>query len=308
MQERGTFLGVKILLFFYRLLGRRALSVILYPVVSYLYLTGKDSKRASKEYLQRIAKVKGWQDSITVKHGIKHFYTFAISAFDKMDAWRGTISADNILYSQYNPLGNIQDKKQGSIFIGSHLGNLEVCRALSQGKYKTRINVLVFTHHAVEFNRVLQKINPNVNVNLIQVTEVGADLAIMLKQRLDNGEILVITGDRTSTSTEGRVVPVDFLGDKASFAQGPFILASVMKCPVYLLFCLKDKGNFRVIFEPFSNELRFNRKNRQQELEEVVKRYAQRLEYYCLQYPYQWFNFFDFWLDEKHIKRQNNVE
>jgi predicted LPLAT superfamily acyltransferase len=296
MQERGTFWGIKALLFCYYLLGRRALGVILYPVVVYLYFTGGASKKASSAYLNRVAKIQGWQESLGHKQGIKHFYTFALSAFDKMDAWTGKITTEQIRYGDCHPFAELEEKKQGAIFIGTHLGNMEVCRALSQGRYKTRINVLVFTHHAVEFNRVLQKINPDVDVDLIQVTEVGADLAIMLKQRIDDGEILVIAGDRTSTSTESRVVEVDFLGDKAPFSQGPFILSSVMNCPVYLLFCLKDKKNYRVIFEPFAKGLKFNRKTRQQELEAAVTRYAKRLEHYCLAYPYQWFNFLIFGL------------
>jgi predicted LPLAT superfamily acyltransferase len=30
-------------------------------------------------------------------------------------------------------------------------------------------------------------------------------------------------------------------------------------------------------------------------IREGVRRYAERLESYCLRYPDNWFNFFDFW-------------
>lgn len=303
MQERGTYLGIQTLLFVYRLFGRRILSFFLYPVVAYLYFTGGASKQASKEYWQRIFAIKNAEKAFTHRVGIAHFYSFAQSAFDKIDAWMGRITPADIIYSQEHPIAELQKTKQGAVFIGSHLGNLEVCRALGHGRYETRINVLVFTHHAVEFNKVMQKINADSNVDLIQATHVGADLAILLKERIDDGEILVIAGDRTSVTSQGRVIYSPFLGKPAPFSQGAFILASILDCPVYFLFCLKEKAHYRVIFEHVADTLKFSRKNRQESLNAVVAQYAQRLEYYCLAYPLQWFNFFDFWQNDQDVIR-----
>lgn len=308
MQERGTYLGMQVLLFVYRLFGRKLLSVILFPVVVYFYFSGGASKKASHQYLLKIAHRQNWAKKPDYKSGIKHFYCFAQSVFDKIDAWTGRITPDDIIYSETHPLAELNKKKQGAIFIGSHIGNLEVCRALGHGRYATRINVLVFTHHAVEFNRVMKKINVNSNVDLISATHVGADLAILLKERIDNGEILVIAGDRTSVSTPGRVINTEFLGEQAAFSQGPFILASILDCPVYFLFCLKEGSQYRVIFEHISDSLKFPRLTRQTELKSVISKYAQRLEHYCLIYPFQWFNFFDFWSDDMNVERQNNLE
>jgi len=313
MQERGTYLGMQILLFVYRLCGRKVLSFFLYPVVVYLYFSGGTSKRASLKYLQKVSEqsvknnhVENQIKRVGHRQGIQHFYSFAQSAFDKIDAWLGRISVKDIIYSREHPLDELSKTKQGAIFIGSHLGNLEVCRALGHGRYATRINVLVFTHHAVEFNKVMNKINADSNVDLIQATHVGAELAIMLKERIDNGEILVIAGDRTSVNTPGRVIYTDFLGSPAPFSQGPFILASILDCPVYFLFCLKEDRKYRVIFEHVAQSLRFARKNREQQLTKVVTQFAQRLEYYCQLYPMQWFNFFDFWQKDTDVQR--NVE
>jgi predicted LPLAT superfamily acyltransferase len=307
IQERGTYIGMQTLLFVYRLCGRRVLSFFLYPVVVYLYFTGGASKQASHEYWQRIAKIIGTPAKVGHCICIKHFYSFAQSAFDKIDAWAGKITVDDIIYSQDHPLGELEKKKQGAIFIGSHLGNLEVCRALGHGKYQTRINVLVFTHHAIEFNKVMKKINPDANVDLIQATNVTADLAILIKERIDNGEILVITGDRTSVTSVGRVESIEFLGSPAPFSQGPFILASILDCPVYFLFCLKQGKQYRVIFEHVADSLKFARKERQTQLSAVITLYAQRLEHYCLEYPMQWFNFFDFWQNDQNVMRDNDV-
>ena len=299
---------MRVLLFFYALVGRKVLAVFMWPIVAYLYFTGGTSRKASKDYLRRIASKADSPQTPSSWQGIKHFYSFALSAFDKIDAWTGRITMAQIESNRPGIFDELVLKKKGAVFIGSHLGNLEVCRALSHGRFNTRINVLVFTQHAVKFNRILHKLNANVGVDLIQVAEVGADLAIMLKERIDNGEVVVIVGDRTSTTSTGRVSNVEFLGKSAPFSQGPFILASLLDCPVYLLFCLKAGNKYRMYFEHLSDSLKFSRKNRQEELKSVISQYANRLEYYCLQYPYQWFNFFDFWCDDSNIERNSSTE
>ena len=303
MQERGTLLGMRILLGFYRLVGRKVLWVMLFPVVFYFYLSGKAQRRASIEFLNQVAKATNSQQKPGFWQGLKHFCTFADSAFDKIDAWLGRIPLDAIVYHNKALFEELSNSKQGAVFIGSHLGNLEVCRALSQGRYAVTINVLVFTHHAVEFNKVLKQLNPGVSVNLIQVSDTSPELAILLKQKIDQGEVIVIVGDRTSSSVAGRVNNCEFLGRSAPFSQGPFILASILGCPVYNLFCLKDNNQYHVVFEKYADEIKLHRKTRQQDLQQLMQAYADKLGKYACQYPYQWFNFYDFWADDNTVSR-----
>ena len=81
-------------------------------------------------------------------------------------------------------------------------------------------------------------------------------------------------------------------------------MAALLDCPVYYLFCLKEGSKYHVIFEHVADTLKMPRKERQQKLEKVVTDYAKRLEFYCLKYPFQWFNFFDFWSDDQKVERK----
>ena len=49
--------------------------------------------------------------------------------------------------------------------------------------------------------------------------------------------------------------------------------------------------HFEKLFEPRDATAT----SRTQALERAVRLYAQRLEHYCRQAPYNWFNFYDFW-------------
>jgi len=306
IEERGSLLGMQILFFIYKLLGRYPLRVVLFPVVLYLYFSGKPARKASKQFLQQVSLATG-KNYLKWYSGFKHFWTFADAAFDKVDAWLGRITHERVRYNDESIMEKISSSGKGAVFIGSHLGNLEVCRALSHGRYATKINVLVFTEHAVKFNALLKQVTPEVDVDLIQVSSIGPDTAIALKAKVDNGEIVVIVGDRTSASVTGRVTKTDFLGKPAPFSQGPFILASVLECPLYFLFCLKEPKGFLVHFEHISDQIKLPRKQRAEILDNLITRYAKLLESFAKASPYQWFNFYDFWQSDNASKNTSEV-
>lgn len=300
-QEQGTIFGIKLMLAIYSLLGRKVFNLILKVVMRYYHLTGKEAKQASEIYLKQL-KSYAQQHSLTLPNGLdsyQHLLSFGHTMLDKLAAWKGDFNVDNLTIHGQEHFQEMVDNNQGVLILGSHLGNIELCRALGRRHSHVKINALVFTEHAERFNTVMKAVNPNSELNLIQVSSMGPDTAILLQQKIEQGEWVVIVGDRTSTSKESRSVWAEFLGKPAPFPQGPFMLASVLKAPVYLLFGLRDdsseKPHFDVYFEPFSDKIVLPRKERQQALEKVVQDYANRLQHYTLQAPLQWYNFFNFW-------------
>ncbi|TEW54086.1 glycosyltransferase family 2 protein [Psychromonas sp. RZ22] len=299
--ESGTYYGIKCLLFIYSLFGRRVFKWCLKPVMYYYSLFAKNSIAASQEYLYHLKHYSAEHDiplpkKLTVN---QHLSSFAETILDKLAAWKGDFSVKDLTIHNQDHISEAQNQPRGCVILGSHLGNLELFRALSLRHQDLTINALVFTEHAPRFNAVMQAVNPDSSVNVIQVNKIGPDTAIMLDQKIDAGEWVVIVGDRTSTSVENKVVWADFLGKPAPFPQGPFLLASILKAPVYLLFGLRDdskkEAHFDLHFEPFSEQILLPRHNREQALQDVVTQYAKRLQFYTLKAPLQWYNFFDFW-------------
>ena len=144
---------------------------------------------------------------------------------------------------------------------------------------------------------MLRIANPGIEVRLISVQSFTADIAILLAEKVEKGEFIVILGDRSPAGARDRVETVSFLGKPAPWPTGPMILASLLHCPIFLIFCLRTKGRrFHVHLEPFEAErLDLPRKERQAHLRQAIDRYARIVEKHCCIAPYQWFNFYDFW-------------
>jgi len=296
MKEYGVIWGMHLLLRIYLLFGRTVLQLFLYPVVIYYWLINRQARQASQAYLNRLAV---FSPSLKVTGSFfwscRHFISFANAIIDKLAAWSGTLSQTDVQYYGQNELMAEIRKGQGVVLLGSHLGNLEVCRLIADFNKTIHINVLVHTKHAPKFNRLLKRISDNSRLNLIQVTEVTPATSMLLSDKIDAGELVIIAADRTPVSNRQRVTKVDFLGAEALFPQGPFILAALLKCPVYTVFCLKQQGKHVIYFDRFSEMLKFPRKTREQAMQQIIQHYAERLQTYCLKEPLQWFNFFDFW-------------
>jgi predicted LPLAT superfamily acyltransferase len=300
-RESGTYYGMKLLLVIYSLFGRQVFKWCLKPVMFYYSLFAKRSIEASRVYLNNLKNYAIIHDidlpkNLTV---YQHLSSFAHTMLDKLAAWKGDFCIKNLTIHNKDVISKAKNSTRGCIILGSHLGNLELFRALSKRHQDLKINALVFTEHAQRFNAVMKAVNPDSSLNVIQVSKIGPETAIMLDQKVEDGEWIVIVGDRTSASIETKVVWADFLGQKAPFPQGPFLLASILKAPVYLLFGLRDdskkEGHFDLYFESFSEQINLPRGKREEALQNVVTQYAQRLQFYTLKAPLQWYNFFNFW-------------
>ncbi|UNK27404.1 glycosyltransferase family 2 protein [Serratia plymuthica] len=299
-EERHGLWGIRLMLQVYRLFGRRAFQLLLYPVIGYFWLTGRAQREASRDYLQRLRGfAQGRQRALPVPlNSFRHFMRFGDAMLDKLASWRGELHdiqlVDRAGFERQIASG------QGTLILASHLGDIESCRALGELDASVKVNALVFTEHAERFNQVMKEVNPRANLNLIQVTSLGPETAMRLQDKLNAGEWVAIVGDRTSAGKHQRgerprVVWSHLLGKPAPFPQGPFVLAAALRCPVFLMFGLKQQGRLNLYFESFADPLLLPRDQRHQALQQAVDNYAARLEHYCLLAPLDWFNFFDFW-------------
>lgn len=306
ISESGTVLGMKFMLLIFRVFGRRGFRLLLYPVMAYYYLSQPKARAASKQYLRQVSQFLP-EDERAGLSSFRHFVMFGEILMDKLLVWMGKILRDDVEFETPDVISKIETERKGGIIIVSHLGNFEVCSALANQVPNLKLTILIYTQHAEKFNRLMQRVSGKTEVEIMQVTDISPVTAMKLSERVNAGGYVVIAGDRTPVSGQKRVSRVSFLGRDAPMPQGAFVLAGLLKCPVYLMFCLKQHDRYHIYVELLAQKLEFeNRKKRLEALDDAVQKFALRLEFYCLKAPLQWFNFFPYW-DSATQSRDNPV-
>jgi predicted LPLAT superfamily acyltransferase len=278
-----------------RLLGRQGCQVVLLPVVTWFWITERVRRRASMDYLQRVSRQAGlppprWW------HGVAHYLDFALKALDSVVAAQSPAMVGPLRVQDPDGLARLAASGCGGMVVVSHLGNADISRAALGGRLPRGMTVLMHTRHAAHYNQMLDRLHGDPLSRTLQVTEMGPETAIDLQQRIERGEWLAMAADRTPVGGGGRVARASFLGAPAAFPLGPWVLAGLLGCPVFLLFCLRDPdGGHTVHLELFTDQVALPRGGRDAALAKLVERFAQRLEHHTLLAPRQWYNFYDFW-------------
>ncbi|WP_440967928.1 acyltransferase [Massilia sp. GER05] len=289
VNEATCVAGMRLLFWVCRTFGRWPFRIVLYPVLLWYVATQPRARRASSVYLARVGRPAG------VTGVLRHFGAFAEAILDKMLLWGGAFDFDRVRLHGAEPLLERARRGQGTLLVCAHLGNLDLCRALSLRTPGLCVTVLVHTKHAQAFNDVLAQLDPKSRLNLMQVTDMDAGMAMQLSERIGRGEFVVIAGDRVPVSPNPRVALAPFLGCTAAFPIGPYVMAAVLGCPLAAMFATRTGGGYDVHFEPLRDKVVLPRRERAQALAELAAVYAARLEYHARRAPLEWFNFYDFW-------------
>lgn len=308
INESSFVLGMKLLFWICRIFGRWPFRIVLYPVVGWYMLTKHVARRASRDYLRRLS-MSGAETPVTPNAWMvmRHFAAFAETMLDKMMLWGGLFNVDNTDFYGEKEFAADLERKRGGIIISCHIGNLDLCRILSRRRADLKISIMAHTRHAVAFNQLLAQLDPQSQVDLVEVADITPATAMMLSEKIGRGEYLVVSGDRIPITPNPRLTSAQFLGEEAALPIGPYVLASLLQCPVYLLFSMRIGDRSEIHLERFRESIQLPRKGREQAIAGLAAEYAARLEYFCRRAPLQWFNFYDFWqripMEQTHATR-----
>jgi len=295
ISEFGSVAGMRLMFLICRILGRWPFRVVLYPVLLWYMVTKPEARASSSDYLRRVAAYQASHIKPGMVTVLRHFASFAENLLDKMLLWSGLFRTDRVKLQGKELIAAQIAAKSGGLLICCHLGNLELCRVLSKQMPGLKLTVLTHTKHAARFNRLLAQLDPDSQLNLMEVTELSPVTAMLLSDKIAQGEFVAVAGDRIPVSRNPRIALARFLGATAPFPVGPYILAGLLQCPTYLMFSMRTGDTSEIHFELFRESIRLPRQRRDEALTGLVAVYAGRLEHFCLRAPLQWFNFYDFW-------------
>jgi predicted LPLAT superfamily acyltransferase len=285
--ERSNTLAIRFIVWVALTLGRRTARLFLYPICLYFFLFAAEARRASRKYLR---KVLGREPRIS--DGFRHIHTFASTILDRVFLLNGRFDKFDVRAHLDDAAQALITSKRGCILLGAHLGSFEITRAYADEIDGPSASVVMYEENARKLNAVLKAINPDLTQQIIALGKI--DSMLKVEQALQRGEFIGILADR-GLEQGGAGVSCDFLGEPAMFPNGPLRMAYMLKCPVLLMVGAYRGGNrydlyFEELVDMAGTEL-----PRNEMIKQAQQRYVARIEHYCREAPYNWFNFYDFW-------------
>jgi len=296
--ERGSRFALRVLVWLIRRLGGAPLRLLLGPIAAYYTLFAVNARRASRAYLARIDRACGrTARKPGLRETYRHFYSFAEGILDRLSLWSGDYGKFEVVLHGCESMEKFVESGRGAFMIGAHLGNFDMLRLVAR-KENIPVNVLMLATNAERINEAFEALDPECNVRVIDIGTASVGTALEIRRCVERGEFVAVLADRTLPGGRDRIVRANFLGEAASFPEGPFRLSMVTQLSLVLTIALKTGPNrYEVFMEEIAGEESVPTAERAKVTQERVETFAARLEHFCLREPLQWFNFYDFWAE-----------
>jgi predicted LPLAT superfamily acyltransferase len=144
-----------------------------------------------------------------------------------------------------------------------------------------------------KMKKIYENVNKNRKANIISPDGEALEIALKIKNALQNGEIVAALGDRY---IDDNVAEIEFLGGKAKFPRGMFEIAAITQTPIVPVFATRKSINaYEFRAEKPIEILNFDRKKREEFILNAMCDFVKRIEEQSKKTPLQWYNYYSFW-------------
>jgi predicted LPLAT superfamily acyltransferase len=305
-QEQGSLLALRFMAWVATALGRPVARLLLVPISLYYLCFARTARRHSARYLGRAL-----GRPATLRDLYRHVHSFASTVLDRVYLVRGQLQRFDVHMHGDAGCHATLAEQRGGFLLGAHLGSFEALHAAGNSFPGMRVTMVMYPDNARKIQGVLQALAPGLHMHIIGIGTPGSTLAI--RDALDSGSLVGLLGDRslapaagqaqqtTRTALRDSTVLLPFLGHPAPFSDGPLRLAQLLRRRVLFMVGLYRGGaryDVRFITLADFSQPPANPAERDAQLHSALRAYVAQLEKLCLEAPYNWFNFYDFWRED----------
>lgn len=178
----------------------------------------------------------------------------------------------------------------GTILLFSHFGGW--ASSSSKPSTKNKINIVMKEVILDSIKNIEKNIDKTTsNIKIIDQSLGQLAVSIAIANAISNKEVVAIMADRPTS--EKYKYKVEFFGKIANFNKNPFKISYKTKTPILCAFVISS-GLQTYKVKTIKLDLNFDLKE-DEAIEIAIKQYVKLLEDILLEYPNQWFNFYNFW-------------
>lgn len=285
--ERGSPLLVRFFVWLALSTGRPAVRGLLHPICLYFLLFAPVARRSSRAYLGRI-----FARPARLPEIYRHLHVFAATLLDSVFFLDDRFELFEIEFQGLEILESALDSGDGVLLLGAHFGSFNAMRAVATTRPDLPLRVLMHGGPNNRVTRIIQAIKPALGKTVIPLD--GVNSMLRAHEWLKQGGVVGILGDRITWGNKTLHTP--FLGSSASFPTSPWRLAAGSGAAVMMFAAVYCGGNrYRIKFHPVPQAAARVYGRSGAEYLPQIRGYAEKLQEWAREHPYNWFNFHDFW-------------
>lgn len=288
-KTRGGIVGYRIFITVLKYLGLPVAYFLLRFVAFYFFVFNPASFRNIYYFYRNRLGFGAFRSVLAI---YRNYYVFGQVLLDKFAVMGGFNPGFSFNFDGEDHLRKLVNDKSGGLLISAHTGNFEMAGHMLE-RLDTKVNIIMLDAEHQKIKEYLSTFTRK-SFHIIPVGE-DNDHVYEISKALKNHEIICMHGDRFLPGSKTLVC--EFLGERASFPTGPFYLAMKFGVPVSFVFAMKD-SKFRYHFyatPPRRYDLQLSPAKRDDMLKNIITGYITAMEEKVEQYPYQWFNYYNFW-------------
>jgi predicted LPLAT superfamily acyltransferase len=319
--ERGSRNALRLIIWLALHCGRPLCRVLLVPVSAYFFITAPLARRSSQAFMGRaLERRPTWRDTFS------HLFVFGTTLLDRIYLVNGRQRELTVGVKNESTFQDAMKAGRGCLLLGSHLGSFEMLGIIGSIEKKLVINMVMHLDQGAHLRNLMVGSGQVLPYNVIPLGQPGSMLRV--KECLARGEVVGILADRVYGDEPTLSLP--FLGRPARFSLSPWRLAKITGAPMVAVFGLFHGGRrYEIVFESLAEPVESSRdaaggppsgadssrpalkdlnlvthngsdRNRDHAKHPAMtpvtlQSYVEHLERHARQFPYNWFNFYDYW-------------
>ena len=286
-KSKGTILGYKIFVYCIKKLGIPAAYSVLVFVAFYYFIAYPTSFKAMFSYFRHRQQFSFFKAVFAV---YRSYFTFGQVLIDKIAISAGLRNKFTFDFDGIEILKQLLSEGKGGILISAHIGNFEIAeKFFADIDFNCQIHIVTVDQEHSVIKQYLESItDQKPNVQFIYVKEDMSHI-FEINDALSKNHLICFTGDRYFD--QSRTMQAKLLGKEAHFPAGTFMLASRLKTPVAYVYVMKEPNLHYHLYTRRAPEFKHR------DAQAVLNSYTSSVSQMLKKYPYQWFNYFDFWKD-----------
>lgn len=258
----------------------------MYPVTFFYFIFASNVKIALKDYYKHINKP--FNNVIYFDH-LRHF---AICMCDRFIS-KSTPESYTFNYENQEYIHQLLCK--GGIVAMSHFGGWATAGNCFKEYPMSIVMQEMMLEEIKEIEDEISKEDTKSNIKIIDLSKDQIKATIDIANALMENESVAMMVDRSTIQKHYK--EVKFFNAKANFNKNPFEIAYKTQKPIIVVFVIyQNLQTYKLEFLEINMD---KNKIQEQEVQKAMQTYIKKFETIVLEYPNQWFNFYNFWEEGK---------